>query len=40
MFDGRLVMTEDAYLTFLGLAEGVVREDQLARWFAEHDASR
>jgi death-on-curing protein len=31
---------EDAYLTFLGLAEGVVSEDELARWFAEHDASR
>jgi death on curing protein len=31
---------EDAYLTFLGLAEGVVSEDDLARWFAEHDASK
>jgi len=31
---------EDAYLTFLGLAEGVVSEDELARWFTEHDASR
>jgi len=31
---------EDAYLTFLGLAEGVVNEDELAHWVAEHDASQ
>jgi death on curing protein len=31
---------EDAYLTFLGLAEGVLSEDELVRWLAEHDAAR
>jgi death-on-curing protein len=27
---------EDAYLTFLSLAAGEIKEDQLALWFAEH----